>query len=63
MKNVQHFKENMPKGPETVCRIVNSLKNQYKWPKLDLKNTEIIFYYPVNLTGQPSLSETRRTLV
>ncbi len=26
------------KGPETVCRVVNSLKNQQKWPKLDLKN-------------------------
>ena len=21
---------------ETVCRVVNSLKNQYKWPKLRL---------------------------
>jgi hypothetical protein len=31
------FNENRPKGPETVFRVVNSLKNQQKWPKLDPK--------------------------
>ncbi len=40
MKNVQNLMKKDQKGPETVWRIVNSLKNQYKWPKLDLKNTE-----------------------
>jgi hypothetical protein len=29
-----------PKGPETVCRLVNSLKNQNKWPKIGLNNIE-----------------------
>jgi hypothetical protein len=28
------------KGPVTVWRVVKSLKNQYKWPKLGLKNTD-----------------------
>jgi hypothetical protein len=37
VKNVQNFYENRPKEPETVGGVVNSLKNQYKWPKLDLK--------------------------
>ncbi len=30
------FYENRPKGPETVWRVVNSLKTKYKWPKLGL---------------------------
>ncbi len=33
--------EKCPKWPVTVFRIVNSLKNQYKWPKLDLNNTKL----------------------
>ncbi len=28
------------RGPKTVRRVVNSLKNQYKWPELDIENTE-----------------------
>ncbi len=31
------FYENKPKWPVTVRVVVNSLKNQYKWSKLDPK--------------------------
>ncbi len=34
------FYENRPKGPVTVWRVVNHLKNQYKWPQLGLLMTE-----------------------
>ncbi len=36
VKKCPKFYDKRPKGPETVFRVVYSLKNQYKWPKLDL---------------------------
>ena len=35
-KKCPKFYENRVKGSETICRVVNSLKNQKKWPKLGL---------------------------
>ncbi len=36
VKNVQSFMKIDQKGPETVLRVVNGLKNQNKWHKLSL---------------------------
>ncbi len=32
------FNENRPRAPVTVWRASNSLKNQQKWPKLEVKS-------------------------
>ncbi len=40
VKNVQNSKKIDQNGPVAVCRVVISLKNQNKYPKLGLKNTE-----------------------
>ena len=51
------------KGPETVWRVVNSLKNQQKWPKLGLKNTEwplkdsFVYQCSQSFTSQDKSSE------
>ncbi len=38
VKNVKNFMKIDQKWPKTAYRVVNSLKNQYKCPKLGLKN-------------------------
>ena len=44
------LKKYTKKGLKPVFRVVNSLKNQYKWPKLDLKMNEWSSKYRI-LTG------------